>query len=41
MGSRAYAAMHRNDLDRIMGVVIYDSGTGKTTGFSLADAKIS
>ena len=39
MGSRAYAAMHRNELDRIIGVVIYDSGTGKTTGFSVGGRK--
>jgi hypothetical protein len=39
MGSRAYAAMHRNELDRIVGVVIYDSGTGKTTGFSVGGRK--
>jgi Zn-dependent M28 family amino/carboxypeptidase len=39
MGSRAYAAMHRNELDRVLGVVIYDSGTGKTTGFSVGGRK--
>lgn len=39
MGSRAYAAMHRNELDRAVGVVIYDSGTGKTTGFSVGGRK--
>lgn len=39
MGSRAYAAMHRSELDRAFGVVIYDSGTGKTTGFSVGGRK--
>jgi carboxypeptidase Q len=34
IGSRAYAVNHRPELDRAAGVVIYDSGTGKTTGFS-------
>lgn len=34
IGSRAYAVNHRSELDRAAGVVIYDSGTGKTTGFS-------
>jgi carboxypeptidase Q len=35
IGSRAYAFAHRPELDKAAGVVIYDSGTGKTTGFSL------
>lgn len=35
LGSRAYALNHRAELDRAAGVVIFDSGTGKTTGFSL------
>ena len=39
MGSRAYAAMHRDELDRVLGVVIFDSGTGKTTGFSVGGRK--
>ena len=30
---------HRAELDRAAGVVIYDSGTGKTTGFSLGGRK--
>jgi carboxypeptidase Q len=34
IGSRAYAVAHRHELDRAAGVIIYDSGTGKTTGFS-------
>ncbi len=39
MGSRAYAVGHRHELDRAAGVVVYDSGTGKTTGFSLGGRK--
>ncbi len=35
LGSRAYAFGHRPELDRAAGVIIYDSGTGKTTGFSV------
>jgi Zn-dependent M28 family amino/carboxypeptidase len=35
LGSRAYAFSHRAELDKAAGVVIYDSGTGKTTGFSV------
>ncbi|MGC1978011.1 MAG: M28 family peptidase, partial [Candidatus Sulfotelmatobacter sp.] len=34
LGSRAYARAHRFELDKAAGVIIYDSGTGKTTGFS-------
>lgn len=34
MGSRAYAMKHRTELDKAAGVIIFDSGTGKTTGFS-------
>jgi len=33
IGSRAYAASHRSQLDKAAGVVIFDAGTGKTTGF--------
>jgi len=39
LGSRAYAVNHRAELDRAAGVVIYDAGTGKTTGFSLGGRK--
>lgn len=35
LGSRAYTLVHRSELDRAAGVIIYDSGTGKTTGFSV------
>lgn len=34
LGSRAYSKAHRPELDKAAGVIIYDSGTGKTTGFS-------
>jgi carboxypeptidase Q len=39
IGSRAYAFNHRTELDKAEGVVIYDSGTGKTTGFSVGGRK--
>jgi Zn-dependent M28 family amino/carboxypeptidase len=39
LGSRAYARNHRAELDRAAGVVIFDSGTGTTTGFSLGGRK--
>ena len=39
IGSRAYAVAHRNELDKAAGVVIFDSGTGKTTGFSTGGRK--
>jgi Zn-dependent M28 family amino/carboxypeptidase len=39
LGSRAYAFGHRPELDKAAGVIIYDSGTGKTTGFSLGGRK--
>jgi carboxypeptidase Q len=39
MGSRAYAFAHRSELDKAAGVVIYDSGTGKTTGFDVGGRK--
>src|SRR5579862_25275 len=34
LGSRAYARSHRGELDRAAGVIVWDSGTGKTTGFA-------
>ncbi len=34
LGSHAYAIAHRPELDNAAGVVIWDSGTGKTTGFA-------
>jgi carboxypeptidase Q len=39
IGSRAYALAHRPELDKAAGVIIYDAGTGKTTGFSLGGRK--
>jgi carboxypeptidase Q len=39
IGSRAYAVAHRFELDKAAGVVVYDSGTGKTTGFALGGRK--
>jgi len=39
IGSRAYAFSHRAELDKAAGVIVYDSGTGKTTGFSLGGRK--
>jgi len=39
MGSRAYAKAHRSELDKAAGVVVFDSGTGKTTGFSIGGRK--
>jgi len=39
LGSRAYSFNHRRELDKAAGVVIYDSGTGKTTGFSVGGRK--
>ena len=39
LGSRSYAVGHRAELDKAAGVIIYDSGTGKTTGFSLGGRK--
>ncbi len=39
IGSRAYTFAHRHELDKAAGVVIYDTGTGKTTGFILGGRK--
>ncbi|MGH9503209.1 MAG: M20/M25/M40 family metallo-hydrolase [Terriglobales bacterium] len=35
VGSHAYAVAHRAELDKVAGVVIFDSGIGRVTGFSL------
>ncbi len=35
VGSHAYAIAHRPELDKAAGVVIFDSGIGRVTGFSL------
>jgi carboxypeptidase Q len=34
LGSRAYSRAHRGELDNAAGVIVYDAGTGRTTGFS-------
>jgi hypothetical protein len=39
IGSRVYAFVHRPELDKAAGVVIYDAGSGKTTGFSVGGRK--
>ena len=39
IGSRAYAVVHRNELDKAAGVVVFDAGTGKTTAFSTGGRK--
>src|ERR1700751_2054604 len=39
MGSRAYAVAHRNELDKVAGVAVIDSGTGRITGFDLGGRK--
>ena len=39
LGSRAYAFNHRAELDKAAGVIVYDAGTGKTTGFSVGGRK--
>ncbi|MHB8215549.1 MAG: M20/M25/M40 family metallo-hydrolase [Candidatus Sulfotelmatobacter sp.] len=39
LGSRAYAIAHRPELDNAAGVIIYDSGTAKTTGFASGGRK--
>jgi hypothetical protein len=39
VGSNAYVKAHRGDLDKIAGVVVFDSGTGHVTGFSVGGRK--
>src|SRR3984957_923336 len=39
LGLRAYSTAHRSELDKAAGVIIYDAGTGKTTGFSTGGRK--
>ncbi|HXZ39697.1 MAG TPA: M20/M25/M40 family metallo-hydrolase [Terriglobales bacterium] len=39
LGSHAYVLAHRKELDKAAGVLIFDSGTGKVTGFSLGGRK--
>jgi carboxypeptidase Q len=39
IGSRAYVRSHRAELDKNAGMVVFDSGSGRTTGFSLGGRK--
>jgi carboxypeptidase Q len=39
IGSHAYAVAHRSELDKTAGVVVFDSGIGRVTGFSLGGRK--
>jgi carboxypeptidase Q len=39
LGSAAYAHDHRAELDRMIAAVIFDSGVGKVTGYSLGGRK--
>lgn len=39
IGSHAYVEAHRAELDHAAGVVIFDAGSGRTTGFSLGGRK--
>ncbi|HYL15949.1 MAG TPA: M20/M25/M40 family metallo-hydrolase [Terriglobales bacterium] len=35
IGSRAYVTSHKQELDRAVGVVVFDAGIGRVTGFSV------
>jgi carboxypeptidase Q len=39
LGSHAYVRAHRGELDKAAGMVVFDGGTGATTGFSLGGRK--
>jgi len=39
LGSHAYVRAHRDELDKAAGMVVWDSGSGATTGFSLGGRK--
>ena len=39
LGSHAYVLAHRNELDNAAGVVVFDSGSGRVTGFSVGGRK--
>jgi carboxypeptidase Q len=39
LGSRAYVARHVKEMDNVQGVVIFDSGSGRVSGFSLGGRK--
>jgi carboxypeptidase Q len=39
LGSRAYTIRHRDELDKIVADVVFDTGTGAVTGYSLGGRK--
>jgi carboxypeptidase Q len=39
IGSHSYVTAHRNEMDKAVAAVIFDSGIGKVTGFSLGGRK--
>ena len=39
LGSWAYARMHRAELDRMIAAIVFDSGNGRVTGYSLGGRK--
>lgn len=39
VGSRAYVLRHRAEMEKIAGVVVFDEGTGRASGFSLGGRK--
>lgn len=39
LGSKAYVRMHRNELDQIVAVTIFDEGVGRVSGYSLGGRK--
>jgi carboxypeptidase Q len=39
LGSMAYVRKHRDEMDKVAGVLIFDEGTGRVTGFSLGGRK--
>ena len=39
LGSWAYVRAHRAEMDKVAGVLIYDAGSGRTTGFSVGGRK--
>jgi carboxypeptidase Q len=38
-GSHAYTQRHQSELDQVLAEIVFDEGTGKTTGFSLGGRK--
>ena len=39
LGSMAYVSKHREEMDKVAAVLIFDEGTGRVTGFSLGGRK--